>query len=86
MAKTKRAKQPRRLTRPRATLKSNPPLDALNEAIKIMDGIVAAAAKLKVTVAGVQHWRRRGVPPERCKEIELLTGVSRARLRPDIYA
>lgn len=41
------------------------------------------AAKLGVTVQAISQWER--VPPERCLEVEALTGVSRHELRPDIY-
>ena len=41
------------------------------------------ATKLGLTLQAVCQWNE--VPPERCLEVERLTGVSRHELRPDIY-
>ena len=41
------------------------------------------AEQLHLTPAAVSAWNK--VPPERIIEIELLTGVPRERLRPDLY-
>jgi DNA-binding transcriptional regulator YdaS (Cro superfamily) len=32
----------------------------------------------------VSNWRARGVPAERCPDIERVTGVRCERLRPDV--
>ena len=61
-------------------------LEALNEAIQKGGGIVKFAKTLGVTISAIQQWRSRGTPPKRAKEIEAATGVSRARLAPDVYA
>lgn len=59
-------------------------LEALNEAIHV-HGIVILAQKLDVTVASIQNWRTRGLPPERAPALEVATGVSRKRLKPRLY-
>lgn len=61
-------------------------LAALNEAIEKGGGIVKLAKTLGVTISAIQQWRSRGVPSKRAKPIETATGVSRARLVPDLYA
>ena len=33
----------------------------------------------------IRYWEQKGVPPERCAEIEQATGIPRAKLRPDIF-
>lgn len=62
------------------------PLGALNEAIDNLGGLVKAAKKLKVTIAAIDYWRRKGLPPERVRAVADLGGVKRERLRPDLYA
>lgn len=59
---------------------------ALDRAIQIMGGIVQAAAKLDVTISAIQNWRKNGMSGDRALQIEKLSGVSRALLRPDLYA
>lgn len=44
---------------------------------------VTVARKLGITPQAVGKWKR--VPPERVIEVEQATGVSRHRLRPDLY-
>jgi DNA-binding transcriptional regulator YdaS (Cro superfamily) len=61
-------------------------LKALNEAIEKGDGIVKLAKTLNVTISAISQWRKRGLPPKRVKPLEAATGVSRVRLRPDLYA
>jgi Bacterial toxin YdaS len=39
--------------------------------------------KRRLSVQAVSQWLE--VPPERCLEVELATGISRHVLRPDIY-
>jgi DNA-binding transcriptional regulator YdaS (Cro superfamily) len=56
----------------------------LSKAIKKAGGINALARKLGISGQAVQQWRR--VPADRVKEIERLTGVARAQLRPDLFA
>ena len=40
------------------------------------------ADKLGVTVQTVNNWRYRGFPPDKCKAIESITGISVKRLLP----
>jgi DNA-binding transcriptional regulator YdaS (Cro superfamily) len=61
-------------------------LAALNEAIEKGGGIVKLAKTLDVTISAIQQWRTRGLPAKRAKPLEKASGVSRTRLRPDIYA
>ncbi len=44
--------------------------------------VSAIAAALSEKVQTVSNWRSRGIPPNRCKAIEALTGVSVRKLRP----
>jgi DNA-binding transcriptional regulator YdaS (Cro superfamily) len=71
---------------PKKKLRTTPQRAALDRAIKQAGGIVAAAEKLGVTVSAIGYWRKKGLPPERVREIETLTGVPRAELRPDLFA
>lgn len=60
---------------------------ALSRAIKISGGPSRFARALKVTPQVVNHWRFRGVPPGRCRQIEEMTGgeVTAAQLKPDVF-
>ncbi len=60
------------------------PSEALDEAIKQTGGTKQLADRLAVTVQVVSNWRARGVPAERCPDIERVTGVRCERLRPDV--
>lgn len=59
------------------------PRQALTAAIVQAGGFAALARQLGITPQAVHKWRQ--VPAERVLAIEQLTGVSRHRLRPDIY-
>lgn len=59
---------------------------ALDEGIKKLGGLVKTAAHFKVTIAAIGLWRSRGLPNKRLRAFALATGVSRERLRPDLYA
>ena len=56
----------------------------LEEAIRVAGGVGALAKKLGISQPSVSNWSR--VPAERVLSIEAATGVSRATLRPDLYA
>ncbi len=56
---------------------------ALIEAIGRAGGVAALARAIGATPQAVSQWRR--APAARAIEIERLTGVSRERLRPDLY-
>jgi DNA-binding transcriptional regulator YdaS (Cro superfamily) len=43
----------------------------------------ALGRKLGIAHQAISNWRR--VPPIRVLEIEKMTGISRYRLRPDVY-
>jgi TorA maturation chaperone TorD len=55
----------------------------LEEAIRAAGGIGALARGLGISQPSVSNWQR--VPAERVIAVEALTGVPRARLRPDLY-
>ena len=55
----------------------------LEEAVRAAGGIGALARSLGITQPSVSTWRR--IPAARVLEIEGLTGVARAVLRPDLY-
>ena len=56
----------------------------LEEAIRVAGGVGALAKKLSISQPSVSNWSR--VPAERVLLVEAATGVSRAMLRPDLYA
>jgi len=56
----------------------------LDEAIRAAGGIGALARKIGISQPSVSNWGR--VPAERVLSVETITGVSRAVLRPDLYA
>lgn len=61
-------------------------IEALELAIKCCGGQSALAAKLNKSQSHVSMWLKRGrVPPHMALKIEIVTGVPRHELRPDIY-
>ena len=59
---------------------------ALQEAIDKAGGQVALAEKLRLGQSSISNWvTRKRIPAERVLDIERITGVSRHRLRPDLY-
>src|SRR5262249_40942207 len=56
----------------------------LDEAIRVAGGVGALARKIGISQPSVSNWSR--VPAERVLSVEAATGVSRALLRPDLYA
>lgn len=61
-------------------------LSATKKAIKYSGGVTAVAEALDVTPQRVSNWNRRGsIPPTYVLSVEKLSGVSRHKLRPDIY-
>src|SRR6266851_5084940 len=56
----------------------------LDEAIRVAGGIGALARKIGISQPSVSNWSR--IPAERVVSVEAATGVSRALLRPDLYA
>lgn len=61
--------------------------DALKEAIAIAGGQTALAAKIGRKQQNIWDWlhNSKRVPAEAVLPIEAATGVSRHRLRPDLY-
>lgn len=58
-------------------------IEATQEAIKAVGGPTNLGRLIGISRQAVEQWRL--VPPERVLEVERVTGVSRYRLRPDIY-
>jgi DNA-binding transcriptional regulator YdaS (Cro superfamily) len=56
---------------------------ALREAIERAGGLRALARELGIAHNAILKWQR--APATRVLEIERLTGISRYRLRPDVY-
>jgi DNA-binding transcriptional regulator YdaS (Cro superfamily) len=56
-------------------------------AIAAAGGIGAFTKHLEITPQAVSEWRKRGVPPARCIEVENLSSgkVTRYELRPDVF-
>jgi len=59
---------------------------ALLHAVDILGGQTATAKKLGVSQQAVQYWVKRGrVPALKTIPLEVASGVSRQKLRPDLY-
>lgn len=57
---------------------------ALDEAIRRVGGVRAMARALgNISVQAVSNWR--ACPPTRVLDVERVSGVSRHRLRPDVF-
>lgn len=63
------------------------PMSPLERAIEAAGGLSALADKIKATPQAVNNWRERGVPPERCRDIEAAVDgtVTCHDLRPDVF-
>jgi DNA-binding transcriptional regulator YdaS (Cro superfamily) len=57
--------------------------DGLREAINKAGGLRALARALGISQTSLAQWRR--VPAERLVQVEAVTGIDRAVLRPDLY-
>jgi len=57
--------------------------EALQEAKARAGGAAALARMLGVSAAAVKQWQQ--APPHWVLDIETHTGISRSRLRPDLY-
>jgi len=59
----------------------------LATAIAAAGGISEFTKHLGITPKAVSEWRKRGVPPTRCREIEAIVQgkVTRYELRPDVF-
>lgn len=44
----------------------------------------AIVAKFGVTQQALTNWKQRGIPAEKCPDIEAITGVRCEELRPDV--
>lgn len=62
-------------------------MNALDRAIAHFGTATDLAKALGLSSMAITQWKRRGVPAERCPEIEAATGgaVTRLDLRPDIF-
>jgi DNA-binding transcriptional regulator YdaS (Cro superfamily) len=59
---------------------------ALLHAVDVLGGQTATAKRLGVSQQAVQYWIRRGrVPALKAIPLEVASGVSRQKLRPDLY-
>ena len=69
-------------------MRDTPELRALKRAIKLAGGQSALGRAIGKQQSVVRDWlvRRKRAPAEACGPIETATGVTRAELRPDIYA
>lgn len=61
-------------------------MDALNRAIKAVGSQSELARRLGGKTVGqtINNWRKRGIPADRCAEIEAITEVRCEDLRPDL--
>jgi TorA maturation chaperone TorD len=58
--------------------------EGLNEAIRAVGSISELARRIGIAQPSISNWDR--VPAERVLAVEAATGISRVRLRPDLYA
>lgn len=58
---------------------------AAQEAVEAAGGSAVIARELGISLAAITHWKRRGVPADRALTVERLSGVSRHKLRPDVF-
>src|SRR5437763_8571922 len=56
----------------------------LDEAIRVAGGVGALAKKIGIAQPSVSNWSQ--IPAERVLTVEVVTGIDRAILRPDLYA
>ena len=63
-------------------------MTGIEKVISIYGSQVAASKELGISSSLLNHWVRGrfAIPANRCVEIEKKTGVSRAELRPDLFA
>lgn len=59
-------------------------MSPLEDAIQRAGGLTRFAKSIGTTPQNATHWRSRGVPVERCPDIERETGVPCELLRPDV--
>jgi len=60
-------------------------MNAVTEYLKTERGrLKLLAAELGISPAAVAQWKR--IPAERVVEVERVTGIPRAKLRPDLYS
>jgi DNA-binding transcriptional regulator YdaS (Cro superfamily) len=57
--------------------------NVLREAIAVAGGTAALAEHIGIQAPSIYSWTR--VPPNRVLAVEAVTGISRHRLRPDLY-
>jgi len=57
--------------------------EALERAVKNAGGQAEFARQIGITAQAVSQWEE--VPPLRVLKVELISGVSRHELRPDLY-
>src|SRR6478752_2931810 len=55
----------------------------LNEAVQAVGGVSELARRIGISQPSVSNWDK--VPAERVLAVEAATGVTRMRLRPDLY-
>lgn len=55
---------------------------AFDDGVAAVGNLTALAAALDETIQTLSNWRVRGVPANKCKRFEAITGVSVRRLRP----
>jgi DNA-binding transcriptional regulator YdaS (Cro superfamily) len=56
----------------------------IQEAIAKAGGMRALARAIGIRYQSIQAWRNR-IPAERVLDVERVTGISREKLRPDMY-
>jgi DNA-binding transcriptional regulator YdaS (Cro superfamily) len=60
--------------------------EALDRAIRVAGSATRLAELLGVHKSTISDWRKARVPADRACAVEAATGVTRAELRPDLFA
>lgn len=72
-------------TPPDETLGEESAADLIEAGAKIVGGQKGLADALGVSPQAIHKWKGTRIPAERVLDFERVTGVSRHRVRPDIY-
>jgi DNA-binding transcriptional regulator YdaS (Cro superfamily) len=58
---------------------------AAREACDAAGGAAKLASAMGLFPSAITHWRQHGIPSGRVRRVSEITGISPARLRPDLF-
>ena len=59
-------------------------MNPVDQLIHLVGGLIKLAEKLDVSKQTVVNWRNRGIPADRCPDIERMLGFTVEQMRPDL--